>query len=93
MKELLHSLKTINGSSTQPNKCSKASLCISPLGRFPDSNNETRVRTSALATYTKAIKQLADKNNGVFADLSRTAKDEDLRKDPIHSMMLVSKLR
>ena len=57
---------------------------LSPLGRFPDSNNETRVRTSALATYTKAIKQLADKNNGVFVDLSRTAKDEDLRKDPIH---------
>ena len=24
------------------------------------------------------------KNNGVFVDLSRTAKDEDLRKDPIH---------
>ena len=36
-------------------------MYFSPLGRLPDSNNETRVRTSALAAYTKAIKQLADK--------------------------------
>ena len=57
---------------------------LSPLGRLPDSNNETRVRTSALAAYTKAVTQLAEKNNGVFVDLSRTAKDEELRKDPIH---------
>ena len=57
---------------------------LSPLGRLPDSYNETRVHTSALAAYTKAINQLALKNNGVFVDLSQTAKDEELRKDSIH---------
>ena len=59
-------------------------VLLSPLGRRSDQSSTTQADRSVLNAYTKAVNQVADKNNGVFIDLSHVAIDDGLRKDPIH---------
>ncbi len=59
-------------------------VLLSPLGRRSDQSRTTQADRSVLNAYTKAVNQVADKNNGVFIDLSHVAIDDGLRKDPIH---------
>ena len=56
---------------------------LSPLGHLSESHEKKHVYASSLVAYTKAVRHLADSNNGVFVDLSHIARDDELRKDPI----------